>query len=228
MKEYALTRFDTQLNELFVKPACVDFNKFHPREKNTELLHRYNLKDKIVGVYAGKLGGIYLKKEVFDFIRCCYDFWGDKFRFFMITNASREEIDEEMKRICLPPQIVISKFCFHHEVPEHLSLGDFGINPVKPGPTRRYCTSIKDGEYWATGLPVVITKNISDDSEIIEENGIGAVLNELNNENYIAAIRKINDLLKEPREQLQTRIFKIAQRYRNYSIAEDIYSSIYG
>jgi glycosyltransferase involved in cell wall biosynthesis len=227
MKEYALTRFDTDIKELYVKPACVDFSKFHPTQKDSELLHKYGLENKIVCVYAGKLGGIYLKEEVFDFIKCCYDYWGDRFRFLMLTNAPRHEIDEQIHRLKLPEHIVVSKFCFHEEVPKHLSLGDFGINPVKPGPTRRYCTSIKDGEYWATGLPVIITKNISDDSEIIEQNNIGAVLDDLSNESYIAAISKLNELFKEPREQLQNRVFNVAQRYRNYSIAKEIYSSIY-
>jgi glycosyltransferase involved in cell wall biosynthesis len=228
MKEYAKTRYNTEIKDLFVKPACVNFSQFSPGEKDKELLKKYGLENKIVGIYAGKLGGIYLKEELFDLIKSCYDFWGDQFRFFMITNASKEEIDAEIKRTGLPQEIVISKFCFHHEVSRHLSLGDFGINPVKPGPSRRYCTSIKDGEYWAKGLPIVITKDISDDSEIIRENGIGVELRELNEDNYKKAICKIDELLKTDKKILQEKIFNIAKKYRDYSIAETIYSSIYG
>jgi glycosyltransferase involved in cell wall biosynthesis len=228
MQEYAQTRYGIEIKNLFVKPACVDFEKFYPQQKDAELLRRYGLQDKIVCVYAGKLGGIYLKKEVFDFIKCCYEHWGDNFRFLMVTNAPREEIDAEIERIGVPQEVVISKFCLHHQVSKHLSLGDFGINPVKPGPSRRYCTSIKDGEYWATGLPVVITKDISDDSGIIKENNIGAVLNELNETEYKKAVLKIEALLQEPREQLQARVFEVAKRYRDYSIAENIYHIIYG
>jgi glycosyltransferase involved in cell wall biosynthesis len=228
MKEYAWSRFHVDIKNLYVKPACVNFSQFVPGEKDKELVHQYGLENKTVAIYAGKLGGIYLKEELFDFIKTCYEFWGDRFRFFMITNAKREEIDEQLKRVNLPGNVVISKFCFHHEVPKYLSLGDFGINPVKPGPTRRYCTSIKDGEYWAKGLPVVITKNISDDSEIIEKNNIGAVLNELNEENYKQAISKIDHLLKTNRQELQQKIFGIAKQYRDYSIAKNIYSNIYG
>jgi glycosyltransferase involved in cell wall biosynthesis len=228
MKEYAKTRYNIEIKNLFVKPACINFSQFSPGEKDYELVKQYGLENKIVAVYAGKLGGIYLKDELFDLIKCCYDLWGDRFRFFMITNTSKEEIEEQIKRIELPHEVVISKFCFHHEVSKHLSLGDFGINPVKPGPTRRYCTSIKDGEYWAKGLPVVITKDISDDSKIINENEIGVVLEELNDESYKRAVCKIDQLLKIDKKTLQTKIFDIAKRYRNYAIAENIYSSIYG
>lgn len=228
MKEYAQSRFHTDINHLFVKPACVNFSEFSPGEKDVELVKKYGLENKIVAVYAGKLGGIYLKEELFDFIKTCNEFWGDGFRFFMITNASNDEIGEQIKRTGLPREVVISKFCFHHEVSKHLSLGDFGINPVKPGPTRRYCTSIKDGEYWAKGLPVVITKNISDDSDIISQNEIGVVLDELDNENYKKAVCKIDNMLKADRKALQTKIFDIAKKHRDYSIAQNIYSSIYG
>jgi hypothetical protein len=82
--------------------------------------------------YAGKLGGIYLKAEVFDFIKACYDNWKDDFRFLMLTNASREEIDGECSRVGLPGEVLFNRFVFHIEIPAYLSLGDFAINPVKP------------------------------------------------------------------------------------------------
>jgi len=228
MQEYALTRYGVPIKNLFVKPACIDFKKFYPQHKDLSLLKQHGLEGKIVCVYAGKLGGIYLKTEVFDFVRCCYERWGDKFRFLMLTNASREEIEEETKRTGIPSEVVISKFCFHYEVPKYLSLGDFSINPVKSGPSRRYCTSIKDGEYWGTGLPVVITKDISNDSDIIKENNIGAVLEELNETEYKKAVLAIEALLQEPTDQLRARIFAVAKKFRDYSIAENIYRTIYG
>lgn len=227
MKQYARKNFDTEVDRFFVKPACVDMQKFSPREKDPVLLKKLGLENKIVCVYAGKLGGIYLNEEVFDFIRACYDRWGDRFRFLMLTNASREEIDIQLRRVGLPAAVVLSQFVLHQEVPQYMSLGDFGINPVKPVPTKRYCTSIKDGEYWATGLPVVITPNISDDSDIIEQHGIGYVLKELTRSEYEKAIAAIEQLLLTDKKQLQQKIRSVAERYRNFSIAEAIYGSLY-
>jgi len=108
-------------------------------------------------------------------------------------------------------------------------LGDFGITPVKPIPTKRYCTPIKDGEYWALGLPVVITKGISDDSDIIKKYKIGSVLEELNEKNYLKAIQEIDVLLKNnTRMELYNKIRPIAEKYRNFDIAEKVYKEIYG
>ena len=212
----------------FVKPACVDTNLFFPRKKDETLLLSMGLENKIICVYAGKLGGIYLNEEVFDFFKACYDHWGESFRCVMLTNADRDEINKQLVRVGISSEIIISKFVFHTEVPNYLSLGDFAINPVKPVPTKRYCTSIKDGEYWAMGLPVVITPNISDDSDIIRENKIGAVIENLNTAGYIKAVKEIDNIIKfNDREEIQRSINLIANKFRSYKIAEDIYEEIY-
>jgi hypothetical protein len=124
------------------------------------------------------------------------DYWGDKFRVLLLTDISEAKVRELSLNSGLDSQVVISKFVEHKDVPKHLALGDFAINPVKPVPTKQYCTSIKDGEYWAMGLPVVIPPNISDDSAIIKEHEIGAIIEELNRDGYLKAIKEIDEMLK--------------------------------
>ena len=226
MKQYAKEKYDTEIKIFFVKPACVDLEKFSPSEKNTALLKELNLENKIVCVYAGKLGGIYLKGEVFNFIKACSDYWKDNFRFLLLTNAAKEEINAEIQRTGIPADVIISKFVFHTEIPKYLSLGDFAINPVKPVPTKRFCTSIKDGEYWAMGLPVIISPNISDDSGIIEKEQIGVVLDFTSADQIKTTLVKIEGLLKN-QEELKKKIRSIAERYRSFAIAEKIYTEIY-
>jgi glycosyltransferase involved in cell wall biosynthesis len=227
MKMYAAEKYGVEVKSFFVKPACVDLEKFSPKEKDVPLLKELGLENKIVCVYAGKLGGIYLKTEVFDFIKACYDNWRDDFRFLMLTNASRDEIDTESGRAGLPGGVVISRFVFHSEIPAYLSLGDFAINPVKPVPTKRFCTSIKDGEYWAMGLPVVISPNISDDSCIIENEKIGVIVNFNQTTEMSRAVLKVEELLKS-KKILRDTILHVAKRYRSYEIANSIYQKIYG
>ena len=227
MKEYAKKRFSVDANILYVKPACVDLKKFILREKDEYLMNELNLVGKKICVYAGKLGGIYLKSEVFDFIKVCHQFWGDEFRFLLLTNSTRQDVLIEMNRVELPENAVIQMQVNYEDVPRYLSLGDFAINPVKPVPTKKYCTSIKDGEYWATGLPVVITKNISDDSEIIKRSGYGYELQKLSIEEYNRALTVINKLISGNVSELRRNIRKIAEDYRNYQIAINIYTEIY-
>ena len=230
MKQYAKQKYDYQGNNIFVKPACVNLNLFSEANlKNNTLVEELKLQDKIIGVYAGKFGGIYLEKETFDFFKVAENYWGDKFRALILSAHTKEEISTYISNSGINPNTIVHRFIAHHEIPNYIGLGDFGITPVKPIPTKRYCTPIKDGEYWALGLPVVITKNISDDSDIIKNNKIGSVLEELNDASYLKAIKDIDELLSNnSREELYLKIRPVAEKYRNFEIAEKIYATIYG
>ena len=230
MKQYAKQKYDYQGNNIFVKPACVNLNLFSEANlKNNTLVEELKLQDKIIGVYAGKFGGIYLEKETFDFFKVAENYWGDKFRALILSAHTKEEISTYISNSGINPNTIVHRFIAHHEIPNYIGLGDFGITPVKPIPTKRYCTPIKDGEYWALGLPVVITKDISDDSNIIKNNKIGSVLEELNEASYLKAIKDIDELLSNnSREELYLKIRPVAEKYRNFEIAEKIYATIYG
>ncbi|MBL4668391.1 MAG: glycosyltransferase [Flavobacteriales bacterium] len=228
MKEYAQQKYNATFNNYYIKPALVDLNQFnHEEELYVRLRKEKQLTDKIVCVYAGKLGGIYLEKEVFDFFKTASNFWGDRLKIFLLTDKNKEEIDDLIQQKEIPKECIEAKFVNHEEIQDYYQLADFAINPVKPVPSKRYCTSIKDGEYWAMGLPVVITKNISDDSEIIQQENIGYVLQKLTNEEYLKACKKINSMLKGDRNKLSKSISFIAHKYRGYHIANIIYKEIY-
>jgi len=77
-------------------------------------------------------------------------------------------------------------------------------------------------------LPIVITPNISTDSDIIAENYAGAIIETLNKEGYIKAIKRIESiLLNNNRQEIYKRIRPLAEEYRNFSIAEKAYRSVY-
>ena len=229
MQYYAQEKYGTKLNDFWVKPACVDFNLFSgQKKKNPDLLAALNLTDKIVCVYAGKFGGIYLDREVFDFFKIAHNYWGDRFRVMLLTSHKQNEIEHYCTQAGLDPGIIRVRFVSHADVPGYMGLADFAITPVRPVPTKRYCTPIKDGEYWALGLPVVIPAHVSDDSDIIEMNHAGAVLYALKENDYRAAIEKIEALLKINPDEMFSRIHGLAQRYRSFQIAERVYENVYG
>lgn len=228
MHDYALKKYKINIYNFYVKPACVDLSKFNVlKRKNPALLKELKLENKIVCVYAGKFGGIYLTKEVFDFFAAAEKFWGDRFRVLLLTQHDKETLFKWANESNFNTDKMVIRFVSHEFIPDYLGVGDFGITPVKPIPTKRYCTPIKDGEYWALGLPVVISNDISDDSEIIVNNNAGAVINKYTEENFKIALEKINNLLEEPFSSLSPRIENLARQYRNFSIAEDIYKKIY-
>jgi glycosyltransferase involved in cell wall biosynthesis len=231
MKDYSKEKYAVEFNNhnYFVKPACVNLELFSSTKiKNQDLLKELGLKDKIVCVYAGKFGGIYLGQETFDFFKACHNYWGDKFRALLLTSNSKEEIIQYCKNSDLDYQTIIQTFVPFHQIPMYIGLGDFAITPVKPVPSKRYCTPIKDGEYWAMGLPVVIPSDISDDSDIIKENKIGAIIESFDEKGYLKAVKEIDSILtSNSKQEIYHRIRTIAEKYRSYEVARKIYSTIY-
>lgn len=229
MPRYAKEKYGLSNKNYFIKPACVDLSLFSQNNiKKPELLQELQLENKIVCVYAGKFGGIYLEKEAFDFFKTAELHWGDKFRALILTSNTEQEIENYSHASGLKKETIIRRFVPHSEIANYIGLGDFAFTPVKPIPTKQYCSPIKDGEYWALGLPVVITKDISDDSDIIKENKIGYVLAHLNEEEYKKAILEIERLLQNnSRESLYLKIRMIAETKRNFLLSNSIYNTIY-
>lgn len=226
MREYAKRKYHVDIKNFFVKPACVDLKLFNEEVVNDQALrHQLDLQDKIVCVYAGKFGGIYLDDEIFDFIKVASNHWDSAFRFLILTSHSNKEIADYCNRAGVDMKCVVMKFVPHNEIPQYIGLADFALTPVKPIPTKRYCTPIKDGEYWALGLPVVIPARISDDSDIIEKNSIGAILNDFNQSAYQMAVESIDRIRKQP--DIRSKIRHIAKRYRSFEIAENVYKQVY-
>jgi hypothetical protein len=230
MKEYAEEKYHYTGTNFLFKPACIDLANFNlSKRKNPVLLESLGLNDKITCVYLGKFGGLYLREKTFEFFRKCFDHWGDKFRVLLITGTKRREIDELCALTGIDPSKVISKFLSPKEVPDYLGLGDFAISGVAPAPSRNCCTPIKNGEYWAMGLPVIISKRISEDSAIIESSGTGVIREDLSPAQLEKSILQIEKLINSNVDgSLSIRIHELAVKHRNFKIAEEVYRKIYG
>jgi glycosyltransferase involved in cell wall biosynthesis len=230
MPSYVQKRYNYNIpkEKIYAKPACVDLNQFEPDEKvRMEVRKTLNYSpENIVCLYAGKFGGIYLEEETFELLKTCYDQWGDLFRVLLLTSQDEGYIRKHCERVGLHFEIFTIRFVPHQEVPLMMQAADFAICPVKPVPTKRFCTPVKNGEYWALGLPVIITAGISDDSDIIEQNGTGAVIGSLDEKGYKEAVSKMAGLLRENRREFSEKIRSIAFQYRNYDIASTIYKDI--
>lgn len=227
MYNYTQMKYQVSPTNFFVKPACVDLELFSDKgTKDIVLLRQLDLENKVVCVYAGKLGGIYLDHEIFDLAKAASDRWGNDFRFLFLTSHSIQEVQDFCKRADLSLDQVIVRHVLHQDVPGLMGLADFAITPVKPTPSKRFCTPIKNGEYWALGLPVIIPPDISDDSAIIQQNGIGSILASFDARGYHAALEEIDNIRKQP--AIKDKIRSIAKKYRSFKIAEDVYRNVYG
>ena len=105
----------------------------------------------------------------------------------------------------------------HGKVAGYLSASDIGFCLVQQSPSRKFCSPIKVGEYLANGLPVVISKDIGEDSDRIHAHDLGLVIDM---EQYGS---------EEAKKILELRRKKVDPthiQYRNVAHAFRIYQSI--
>jgi glycosyltransferase involved in cell wall biosynthesis len=230
MREYAKEKYSVVFKNFYVKPSCTDMDLFNPYKFNkAEERKKWNISDDVIlGIYIGKFGGIYLEDEFFYLIKAAQEYWKGKSYIFICTNRDIDWINEKIIEFRLTDKsIKVIPYVPHKTIPALLAMADYGINPVKPVPTKRYCTSIKDGEYWAMGLPVIITPNISDDSQIIKEHKIGSVLNGFNENDYKNSIIEIDQILNSKKDRLKSEIRHFAEKFRSFENARIIYNDLY-
>ena len=204
-----------------VTPCTVDLNYFTISDDNRktiqEQLHISN--DSITGIYVGKFGGLYLDVEAFQYFKTCFDYWGDRFRLIILSPQSEVDIRNYCKLSGVDFSQIILKKVAHHEVPNYLNTADFAFTFYKEGDSKKYLSPIKIGEYWACGLPVLISKNIGDDSEIIQKEKGGIVIEK----DFSIHLTELESLIKE---HPKTHFRALAEKYRNPEIDRMVYQKL--
>ena len=102
-------------------------------------------------------------------------------------------------------------------------MGDFGVLFRDERNRSKVSAPIKLGEYLASGLPILATKNIGDTESILNEYNTGIILT---NENQVEAkLLELIKLIQEP--GIKERCRKNADEYFSLELAADKYYSIY-
>lgn len=213
---------------IHVMPCCVDIEKFRFKEENRKKI-RTELAipdDVVVGIYVGKFGDIYLKEESFLVFRKAAEVFRNRFFLIILTPQPIEEIKEQLISVNFDLESVHIKYVDHTRVPDYLSAADFAFSLIRTSPSRKYCSPIKDGEYWANGLPILLTSGVGDDERILDENNAGAILNLAEN-NTESALQKIDQIMNESRISLAKRISPVAVHHRHFNIIIEGYAKIF-
>ncbi|GAA4370425.1 hypothetical protein GCM10023185_44860 [Hymenobacter saemangeumensis] len=177
-----------------------------------------------VGIYVGKFGSIYYDAEAFDVFKAAADHFGAGFRLIILTPDPIADVQRKLAAVGLQPgQVFITK-APHGEVPGYLSAADFAFATIKPAPCRLYCSAIKIGEYWASGLPVLVPPGVGDDSAIIEAESGGAVFDLDRPGSVAAALARLDAIMQVP--DYRARIHELALRHRSLSRAREAYAAL--
>jgi glycosyltransferase involved in cell wall biosynthesis len=217
-KYYLVEKDGVDAHKIDTIPCCVAIDQFaFNSEARVEIRASLSIgNDTVLGIYVGKFGGIYYEGEAFEIFKKLEKKYSS-FHLLILSPDPEKKIKDLAKSSNYSLDSLTIKSVTHKEVPNYLSAADIAFATIKPSEHRKYCSPIKTGEYWANGLPVVITPNVGDDSFIIETENAGLVMD------YKDDI--ITDLSVFPE---RAEITKLAQKYRSFDITKNVYQKWYG
>ena len=207
--------------KLFTVPCSVNHNQFiYDSEKRMQLRTKLNIPiDVHVGIYVGKFGGIYFEDDAFLLFKRILNV--SNTHIIILTPDSKEKIKGRLIEFELPQNRFHIDCVSHLEVSDYLSCADFAFSLHKRTRVSFYYSPIKNGEYWAAGLPVIISEDIGDDSELVKKNNCGNVLPYDWKQKPDTFFKEmIQDLTSMNRSKIRT----VALTYRNVQSCVDAYS----
>jgi len=80
------------------------------------------------------------------------------------------------------------------ELPKYLSAADVAISFIKACYSKLSSSPTKIGEYLACGLPIIANRGVGDVDAVMEDNGVGVLLDSFSEEAFLDAIEKARDL----------------------------------
>jgi glycosyltransferase involved in cell wall biosynthesis len=177
---------------IIVVPSCVDLDLFPPPPPKAP----WRAGDPLRLVYVGSIGGRYRFDKAGEFVAHCRRRLEAQLRVLTPTEPGR--IAAILDAAGMPSASFSVARLPHAEMPAELARHDAGLFPFTRGLSEHGCSPTKIGEYWAAGLPVVVSPNVSDSEDIVCREGVGVILEDFNPAAYEAALDELLVLLQDP------------------------------
>jgi glycosyltransferase involved in cell wall biosynthesis len=181
-----------RVTPVIVVPSCVDLEEFPVFERQ-----RWCPGRTLRLVYVGSVGNRYMFDRVAEFAAAAYGRLG-KVTLRVLTRTPRNTIEDIVRRSGLPSELMSVECVPHARMAEELAQRDAGLFLFTQGLSEHGCSPTKVGEYWASGLPVVITPNVSDTEDVIRRERVGVILQDFSAEAYDRALDELLALLDDP------------------------------
>jgi glycosyltransferase involved in cell wall biosynthesis len=177
---------------VIVVPSCVDLSHFRAAQPGMP-----GRQGGLRLVYIGSVGGRYILDRIGRFSAIASEMAGEV-HLKVLTRAEPDLVVSMLEASGLSPRDWSMAAVSRERMPEELSGQDAGLFFLAQGLSEHGCSPTKIGEYWAMGLPIVTTANVSDNDEIIRRERVGVIVNDHTDAEYRRAIDELNALLKEP------------------------------
>lgn len=154
---------------MIVVPSAVDLAAFQPGDD------RHAASGPLSLVYLGSVGLRYRLDDAGRFVAAVRRLRPGS-TLTVISRANPQLVESMLDASGLPREAWTRRELPHADVPAELRKHDAGLFFLTEGLSEHGCSPTKIGEYWACGLPIVTTPNVSDTDRIVKERGAGVVV----------------------------------------------------
>ena len=172
-------------------PSCVDLERFKLPETKPVFSG-----DAIKFVYIGSVGGRYILDKIGSFMAIARKL-DPNASLQIFSKADPDLVARMLDEGGLPREAWTLEAVSYSEMPRRLTQYQAGLFFLTEGISEYGCSPTKIGEYWAVGLPIVTTPNVSDTDEIIEREQVGVIVEKHDGDAYRQAFERLQRILDD-------------------------------
>lgn len=151
--------------------------------------------------YPGKFGGLYYQQETALMFRWLHEL-EPRLHFLIVTPHADDEVIELFDQAGVDGSAYTIRHSDYADIHRYYFAADFAVIAVPPGPSKKFVSNIKVGEYLLAGLPYLITRGVSEDYLFADENDVGVVVDDFNELEIKAAWPRMQRYLqRDPQER---------------------------
>lgn len=170
--------------KITVIPCCVDLMLFTNQTAKKSLLELVGIdKNKIVLAYIGSIGTWYMLDEMLDFFKIQQSKEANLHFLFLSKDSKDSILQKAREKQILTTHISVLSVPYR-EMPDYLSVIDYGIFFIRPSFSKRASSPIKQAELMAMGIPIICNAGVGDSEAIVREHAAGFVFDELSDEAF--------------------------------------------
>jgi hypothetical protein len=178
--------------------------------------------DQQILFYPGKFGDLYYREET-AFMFKWFSESLPKLHFLIVTPHSDEEVVAMFDLAQVDPKNYTIAHSDYENIQHFYNAADFAVIAVPPGPSKKFISNIKVGEYLCSGLPFLITEGVSEDYLYATEQKVGVVVKDFQEEYIKDAAPYLKQYLESNKDELRKHCRKVGLDYRGFDKLNQIF-----
>lgn len=172
--------------------------------------------------YPGKFGDLYYREEVAFMFKWLKEEISD-LHFLIVTPHEDEEVISLFNKAKVSPSDYTIRHSTYENIHQYFSASDFALIAVPPGPSKKFISNIKVGEYLCAGLPFLITEGVSEDYLYAIEKKVGVVVKDFKKRDIKSAVPQIKEYLQRDKHILRDHCRTVGLEYRGFHKLNSIF-----